>query len=216
MFMKKSATKWAETLHEETAINCRLIGKFLWDIARYCANHLKTISMLYIALIVGGGFAYSRAENVSWWDGTWWAIITSLSIGYGDMYPVTAGGRIIAAVVGVSGILLISPFIIGLIVRAAIPDFHQFTDCEQRLVMKCLNFLVSMSMALYRNQRRLAKNQMVLGDMLVAIAESTGANVSEHRAKLKDIRTPRRLVPELKEITDINRTVEEERRQQVA
>ena len=203
-------------ISEEVILSGRLMRKTLWDFAIRCANTLRTIFLMYVGLVVTGGYAFSRFEDDSWWNGSWWAIITSLSIGYGDIYPVTTGGRIVGIIVGVGGILLISPFIIGLIVKYGMPDFHQFTDCEQRLVVKCLNFLVSMSLVLFRNQRTLAKNQMVLGDMLVAIAESTGANVNEHRAKLKDMRTPPRLVPVLKEITVINRTVEEERRQQVA
>jgi voltage-gated potassium channel len=37
----------------------------------------------------------------------WWAIVTVTTVGYGDRYPVTAGGRIVAAVLMLVGIGLI-------------------------------------------------------------------------------------------------------------
>jgi len=36
----------------------------------------------------------------------WWAVITFTTVGYGDMYPVTAGGRILTAIVSFLGIAL--------------------------------------------------------------------------------------------------------------
>lgn len=38
----------------------------------------------------------------------WWAIITLTTIGYGDVYPLTVGGKIVAAFVAVCGIGLIA------------------------------------------------------------------------------------------------------------
>lgn len=38
----------------------------------------------------------------------WWAVITLTTIGYGDVYPITAAGKFVAAVVAISGIGLIA------------------------------------------------------------------------------------------------------------
>lgn len=41
-------------------------------------------------------------------DAMWWAIVTLTTIGYGDVYPITAGGKIFTAVIALIGIGLIA------------------------------------------------------------------------------------------------------------
>ncbi len=54
----------------------------------------------------------ARIHNVG--DGLWWAITTITGVGYGDMYPVTAIGRLMGAMLQVSGVLIFG-LIIGII-----------------------------------------------------------------------------------------------------
>lgn len=52
--------------------------------------------------------AHANGTNIhSFSDALWWAIVTVTTVGYGDRYPVTAGGRGIAAVLMLVGIGLI-------------------------------------------------------------------------------------------------------------
>lgn len=47
------------------------------------------------------------ASIVTFGDGIWWAVVTVTTVGYGDLYPVTDIGRLIAVAVMVAGIALI-------------------------------------------------------------------------------------------------------------
>jgi voltage-gated potassium channel len=40
-------------------------------------------------------------------DALWWAIVTVTTVGYGDRYPVTSGGRVVAVILMLVGIGLI-------------------------------------------------------------------------------------------------------------
>ena len=41
-------------------------------------------------------------------SGIWWAMSTVLTIGYGDIYPITIGGRIVAIAIGLLGVCVVA------------------------------------------------------------------------------------------------------------
>ena len=47
-------------------------------------------------------------------DGLWWAFVTLTTVGYGDLYPVTSGGRIVAVFTMLFGIAIYSLMIANL------------------------------------------------------------------------------------------------------
>jgi voltage-gated potassium channel len=47
------------------------------------------------------------AHIVNFGDAVWWAVTTITTVGYGDMYPVTTTGRVIAALLMIGGISLV-------------------------------------------------------------------------------------------------------------
>ena len=47
-------------------------------------------------------------------DGLWWAFVTLTTVGYGDIYPMTTSGRIVAVFTMIFGIALYSLLVANL------------------------------------------------------------------------------------------------------
>jgi len=78
----------------------RLHGLFSLEGLRYAA-------LLVFTVVVGGGVVFVAVEpeqQLSTWDGLWWATETVTTVAYGDIYPTTVLGRIVATVVMATGI----------------------------------------------------------------------------------------------------------------
>lgn len=63
----------------------------------------------------------------SYWDAIWWAVVTVTTVGYGDRFPVTVGGRVVAIVLMFLGISLIG------ILTATVASFfmQEHTDANK-------------------------------------------------------------------------------------
>ena len=49
---------------------------------------------------------YPDATIKSFGDAAWWSIVTITSVGYGDMVPLSTGGRMIGSILAISGVML--------------------------------------------------------------------------------------------------------------
>ena len=72
------------------------------------AEGVRDAAVLALIIVLGGGTAFAAVEkgqqDLSAWDGVWWAVTTVTTVGYGDIGPKTDGGRIIAMTVMLVGI----------------------------------------------------------------------------------------------------------------
>lgn len=80
----------------------------LWK--RFQAEDFPRLAVATVVVLVVGGITVAHLEaphNEAFktiGDGLWWAIVTLTTIGYGDKFPTTTGGRLVATVVVVFGI----------------------------------------------------------------------------------------------------------------
>jgi voltage-gated potassium channel len=68
---------------------------------------LSYAALIVFTVVVGGGVifvAVERGQDLSTWDGLWRAAETVTTVAYGDIYPTTALGRLVATVVMTAGI----------------------------------------------------------------------------------------------------------------
>ena len=76
----------------------RTFGHILWL--------TKSIYAVLFSLIILGGFIVQQVENLPPGEGFYFAMVTGLTIGYGDITPVTMVGRLVALFLGFIGIIL--------------------------------------------------------------------------------------------------------------
>ncbi|NQV97719.1 MAG: potassium channel family protein [Acidimicrobiaceae bacterium] len=78
--------------------------------------------------LISSAVAFTLAENVgkegrigSFFDALWWAAATITTVGYGDIYPITSAGRVIAVftmVVGISTLAVVTARIAQFLMRS--------------------------------------------------------------------------------------------------
>ena len=88
-----------------------------WFVAnRAQGTFFLVLGFLIIVLEVGGLLvlwfeAGAKGSNIeTGGEALWWGVVTITTVGYGDYYPVTGGGQVVATIMIFSGVALISIF----------------------------------------------------------------------------------------------------------
>lgn len=103
--------------------------RILFNKSRYFVKHAYPLEIFtFFAVIMFGGadlfhaFEYGINENVhSFFDSIWWAMVTITTVGYGDIAPVTTGGRIVSMILMMLGIGFLG-LTTGLVARALVAN----------------------------------------------------------------------------------------------
>lgn len=88
----------------------------------------------YLTILFLSGFLFSYFEDKALLESLWWACVTGLTIGYGDMYPVTVGGKITAVILMHAVPLVIIPLIVARLLSSVVEDKNQFAHEEQEQI----------------------------------------------------------------------------------
>jgi voltage-gated potassium channel len=97
----------------------------------FISNRMWLILSIYVISILVAADLFSILENKSFFEGLWWASVTALTIGYGDLSPVTEAGRALGIFFGHFWIFGVIPMIICNIISKVIEDKEKFTHAEQ-------------------------------------------------------------------------------------
>jgi len=102
-----------------------------------------------VLLVTIGSLAITEAERgepganiTTWGDGLWWALSTMTTVGYGDRYPVTMTGRLVAAALMIGGIALLG-VITATIASWLVQRVSEVTETEEAATRKQVELLRS-------------------------------------------------------------------------
>lgn len=106
--------------------SAKLVAEWFTDRRRESA--LLSAGLISLILVVFSAIAILQLETApnsnirSAEDALWWAITTITTVGYGDLYPVTSAGRLLAAAMMIAGVGLfgaLSGLVASLLLRPA-------------------------------------------------------------------------------------------------
>jgi voltage-gated potassium channel len=104
----------------------------------WVANSPRALFGSYLAMLAVGGALYSAFEDKGLGDSVWWAVVTASTVGYGDTYPTTAGGRVLAGLLISIMVLLVIPLITAHFASKLIVDRDVFRHEEQEEIKQNL------------------------------------------------------------------------------
>ncbi|KAM3871963.1 potassium voltage-gated channel subfamily A member 10 [Diretmus argenteus] len=96
------------------------------------------IFFLFIGVILFSSAIYfaevdePSTQFVSIPDGFWWAVVTMTTVGYGDMCPITMGGKMVGTLCAIAGVLTIA-LPVPVIVSNFNYFYHRETEAEDKL-----------------------------------------------------------------------------------
>ncbi len=95
----------------------------------FCTAWRFWLGYCAFAIVMGtlvGRIEDGHGKDWTWMDGIWWGFVTSTTTGYGDFYPVTTLGRVLAIVTMIGGI-----FLLATVVANAVHTANEWTHKEQ-------------------------------------------------------------------------------------
>lgn len=95
------------------------------------ANSPRELVFLALGLLAASSLSYSFFESRNLLDSFWWSLITATTVGYGDAYPASVGGKTTAILLVLSMVFFFIPMLTASFASRLITNRDAFTHEEQ-------------------------------------------------------------------------------------
>lgn len=173
------AAGWEALVERSRAASAaRMVGRLGRSpvvLVRAMINDWRVLVVAYAGFIAVAAALFSVFEQRPFWDGVWWAFITGLTIGYGDVYPTTVAGRLTGLVLAHAVIMGVIPMIIANVTLKLIHDRNEFTHEEQEQLKSNQRQLHDQLSALQAQLERLNERETATGYLATVRESATSA-----------------------------------------
>jgi voltage-gated potassium channel len=162
-------------------------GRFLGVFRRNLANSVLGTMFLVAILVLEVGaisvlyfeLAGSTSNITTAGDALWWGIVTIATVGYGDKYPVTPGGRLVGTLEIVAGVAVFST-ISGFLANAFINSRRKEAEGQEREdVVSPQALLAEVKRLAAEQDHRAVELEARLGRIEALLVAQTGLNNSD-------------------------------------
>ena len=95
------------------------------------AHHVRGILLGMLLLLSVCVFSFAHSEDMSLGNAVYLALITALSIGYGDIVPTTTVGRVTSVIAGFTGVIFLG-LVVAIATRAVSQSYEEKMRGENR------------------------------------------------------------------------------------
>lgn len=106
------------------------------DVIKQKKNQILSAVFIILMLVLGASIIMYNLEHAAQpeqfknaFSGIWWAVSTLLTVGYGDIYPVTAAGRFVGIVLAFLGVGIVA-IPTGIISAGFVEQYTKIRDLE--------------------------------------------------------------------------------------
>lgn len=115
-----------------------------------------TLVFFFGAIIVPFEIDHPEAKIHNFFDGIWWASTTMTTVGYGDMVPVTEGGKVLAIILQLVGASIFFGAVVGTI---TVYLHHTIDDYRWKRLHEKLEWMEKETKTLHSKIDYLVKNK---------------------------------------------------------